>query len=274
MPFVRERDDLPWEARLNASATFRYWPKLDGRNIVASPTAGHCRYAVRGADGSSILGETNVTPTTVAGVSRLDLAIPAIATLGERLQVRIWFRETGGAERYDMRTFDVVLHPFGQPWTSRNDILEMRPDADTHLDRIGQRLGYAAGDEAKIFAAAICAIHGRIALEARIRDTIGVDRSSSGRLGAGFTRPALIIDRQRLARVERYETMAHLYRSVAQKPEDGDDPASQLFRHFRDSANTAWAQVGPLGYDADQNGVPDTVISDVTRVFRFRRAQG
>lgn len=283
MQYVRELDDLPWEVRRGAAAVLRYWPKVDGRNVAVSATAGHCRYAVYSPQGSVVQGEANVTPTTINGRSALDLAIPAIATLDERYQVRVYWRPSGGAattEVFDVRLFDVVLWPFGGPATSLNDLLELRADARDVLDRMGQRLGYAPGDEAREYAAAICAVHGRIALEARVRDAVAQDARSAPSetvattsRASRYTRPALILDRARLARCERMEAMAHAYRSIALGPEESDDPASQAYRHFRDGAGLAWQQVGPLAYDAGETLQPTGEISDIGRMTRVRRVQ-
>ena len=283
MVYVRELDDLPWEVRRSAATVLRYWPKRDGRNVVASSTAGHCRYSLHGPNGDTVQAETNVAPTTVEGRSALDLAIPAISTLDERYQVRIYWRETGAAataELFDVRLFDVVLFPFGGPSTSLNDLLELRADARDVLDRMGQRLGYAAGDEAREYAAAVCAVHGRIALEARVRDAVAMEARSSpsetqapARHSSRYTRPALILDRARLARVERMEAMAHAYRSIALGPEESDDPASQAYRHFRDGAGLAWQQVGPLAYDAGETLQPTSELGSIGRLTRVRRVQ-
>jgi len=283
MVYVRELDDLPWEVRRGTATTLRYWPKLDGRNVVASATAGHCRYAIFSPQGTAIQGETNLTPTTIEGRSALDIAIPAIGVLDERYQVRVYWRESGAAataEVFDVRLFDVVLFPFGGPTTSLNDLLELRADAKDVLDRMGQRLGYAAGDEAREYAAAICAVHGRIALEARLRDAVATEARNApsetkiaARPSSRYTRPALILDRARLARVERMEAMAHAYRSIALGPEESDDPASQAYRHFRDGAGLAWQQVGPLAYDDSETLQPSGEVSDVGRMTRVRRVQ-
>lgn len=283
MVYVRELDDLPWEVRRSTAAVLRYWPKREGRNVVASSTAGHCRYAVYDPQGAVVQAEANVAPTTVDGRSALDLAIPAISTLDERYQVRIYWRETGAAqtsEVFDVRLFDVVLFPFGGPSTSLNDLLELRADARDVLDRMGQRLGYAAGDEAREYAAAICAVHGRIALEARVRDAVAQEARSAPsetvattRGRSQYTRPALILDRARLARCERMEAMAHAYRSIALGPEESDDPASQAYRHFRDGAGLAWQQVGPLAYDAGETLQPTSELGSIGRLTRVRRVQ-
>lgn len=283
MVYVRELDDLPWEVRRSTAAVLRYWPKVDGRNVVASATAGHCRYSIHGPNGDTVQGEANVSPTTVEGRSALDLSIPAIATLDERYQVRVYWRPTGGAatsEVFDVRLFDVVLFPFGGPSTSLNDLLELRADVRDVLDRMGQRLGYAAGDEAREYAAAICAVHGRIALEARVRDAVAQEARSAPsetvattRRSSRYTRPALILDRARLSRVERMEAIAHAYRAIALGPEESDDPASQAYRHFRDGAGVAWQQVGPLAYDAGETLQPTGELSDVGRLTRVRRVQ-
>jgi hypothetical protein len=281
MVYIRELDDLPWEVRRSTSTTLNYWPKVDGRNVVVTSDAGVNRYEVYDPSGGLVQGSTALTPTTVSGVSRFSLAIPSIATLDERYQVRVYFRETGAGtpEQLDVRLFDVVLWPFGGPQVSLNDMLEQRADVRQRLNEMGTRLGYAAGDAAQEYAAAICAVAGRIALEARVRDAVVQDARSHSEttaprtgVAARYTRPALVIDRQRLKRVELYEALAHLYRSQALQPEDGTDPASAAYRLYRDQSGVAWGQVGPLAYDAGETLQPSGELSDPGRVtYRTRR---
>lgn len=280
MAYIQEFDELPWEARQGVATTFRFWPKIDGRNVLASATSGHCYFTVHDPSGTSIQSQTSITPTTVGAVSRLDIAVSAISTLDESYTIRLTWRESGSSTvQFDTMVFDVVLYPFGQPWTSLNDLLDLRSSAADALDRMGQNLEYASGDEAREYAAGLCAYNGRLRLDARIRDEI-----INARLGASETsaktstgtvkgRPHLILDRRRLIRVERLEAAAHLYRSLAPDPEEGEDPMSALYRHFRDEASAAWQMVGPLRYDASEDLVPDSVVEDVGRVIYHRRVQ-
>lgn len=280
MVYVRELDDLPWEVRRNTATTLYLWPKIDGRNVVVSATAAHNYYEVYDPSGNAVQGATNATVSTVSGVSRLALSIPAIAALDERYQVRCYWRETGSSvEQMDVRLFDVVLYPFGGPAVSLNDMLEQRADVRQRLNEMGQRLGYATGDQAQEYAAAICAVSGRIALEARVRDAVvqdarihGESKAPVAATAARYTRPALVLDRARLKRVELYEALAHLYRSMALQPEDGTDPAAAAYRLYRDMAGVAWGQVGPLAYDAGETLQPTGEVTDPGRItYRVRR---
>lgn len=280
MPYVRELDDLPWEVRRNTATTLYLWPKIDGRNVVVSATAAHNYFEVYDPSGLQVQASTNATVASVGGVSRLALSIPAIATLDERYQVRCYWRETGSSvEQMDVRLFDVVLYPFGGPSISLNDMLEQRADVRQRLNEMGQRLGYATGDQAQEYAAAICAVSGRIALEARVRDAVVQDARLHSETKAPvtggatrYTRPALVLDRARLKRCELYEALAHLYRSMAIQPEDGTDPAAAAYRLYRDMASTAWQQVGPLAYDAGETLQPSGTVADPGRItYRTRR---
>lgn len=280
MAYVRELDDLPWEAPFGRSHVFRFWAKENGENVVpsASPT-----WAIYSESGSSLTSGTGTVTASAqdASQSYIAITVPNSLALGERYQLRVtWVASVSGVTYEDIRLFDVVRFPFGAPYTSLNDLQELRSDISDRLNRIGVSLGYATGDTAREAGAAICAYHGRIALEARIRDQIerdaaaGDNRAPNVRARSRYMRPALILDRTRLARVERYEAAAHAYRFDAKAPEDGDDSASQAYRHFRDQANLAWTQVGPLTYDSADTGQSDAQVAELSRVTFARRVQG
>lgn len=281
MTYISEFDELPWEARKDQAATFRYWPKVDGRNVTASSVSGEVSFTVHKPDGSQIQGSTNVSPTAVGKYSRLDLVVSAIATLDEGYTVRLTWRQASETEDYfEVIPFDVVLYPFGSPWVSLNDLLELRASAGDALDRLGQGYEYASGDQARAYAAGVCAYNGRLALDARIRAAVlggnvgGASETSPGSArDDNRGRPHLILDRKRLIRVERYEAAAHLYRAIAPDPEEGEDPMSALYRHFVAEADKAWQQVGPLRYDASEDLTADQVVEDLSSVVYMRRRQ-
>ena len=293
MVWIREFDELPWEVQQSTATTVRFWPKVDGANVIASAVAGEVTVAIHDTAGDVVQAATNATPVKATGPlagrtasnshTYIPVAIPSIATLGERYSARITWQVSGSAVvRFDQRLFDVVLYPFSQPETSMSDLLDLRSDIATVLDRMGQRLGYASGREAQEGAASLCAYNGRLALDSRIRDQVLQDRSTASAsetrapvlgVDAVYARPALVLDRARLIRVERLEAMAHLYRSLAPAPDEGEDPFSSLYRHFRDAASTAWMQVGPLAYDGSEDLVPDTQLTNLGQVTRLRRVQ-
>jgi hypothetical protein len=281
MGYVRELDDLPWEVRRSAAATLYYWPKVDGANVSVSATATDNQYEVLSPSGTVVQARGNATVASIGGVSRLALAIPAITTLDERYQVRVYWRQLGSAvEQFDLRLFDVVLWPYNQPQCSANDLLEYRADAGQYLLQLGRRLFAADGDEAVERAAAVCAVHGLLAVHGRIRDAVVMQQATHSETRASTNqrtarnRAALILDRTRLKPVEAWESLVHLYRAMAVQPgEAGSDTASAVHRTCADAAAHAWQMVGPLAYDAGENLQDGAEITDPGRHTVRRRRQ-
>lgn len=282
MAYVNELDDLPWEARFGVATTLRFFFKENVRNVSVSGTPTVNFYSSSGADLGADTTGVVVSPAQDTDQQYRAVVVPSTFALGERYRARItWTSATSSVAYAEDRLFDVVRTPFGAPWTSLNDLIEARPEVLEILDRWGQRLGYAAGDVARENAAGIAAVHGRLWLEAKIRDQISRDavttatETKAGRSRTGLIpwRPALIIDRQRLMRPERFAALAHVYRGVAKAPDDGDDTHSQLYRHFRDQAEAAWLGVGPLAYDHGDAGSTADLADDVrSHVWRRRQS--
>lgn len=281
MTYISEFDELPWEARRDKAATFRHWPKVDGINVAASSVSGEVAFTVHKPDGSQIQGSTNVSPTAVGKYSRLDLAVSAIATLDEGYTVRLTWRQAGVAEEYfEVIPFDVVLHPFGQPRVSLNDLRDLRPGIGDALDRFGQNYEYASGDQARERAASICAYNACLALNARIRAAVisgnvggASETSASSARNDRRGRPHLLINRKQLIPLERLEAAAYLYRGLAPDPEEGEDPMSALYRHFVAEADKAWQQLGPIPYDFNEDLTADQIVEDIASVVYMRRRQ-
>ena len=281
MTYTSEFDELPWEARKDKATTFRYWPKVDGINVTASSVSGEVSFTVHQPDGSQIQGSSNVSPTAVGKYSRLDLAVSAIATLDEGYTVRLTWRQAGGAEEYfDVVPFDVVLHPFGQPQVSLNELQDLRPGIGDALDRFGQDYEYASGEQARKRAASVCAYNACLALNARIRAAVisgnvgGVSETSAGSARRDRRgRPHLVINRKQLLPIERLEAAAHLYRGLAPDPEEGEDPMSALYRHFAGEAEKEWQRLGPIPYDFNEDLTADQVVEDIASVVYMRRRQ-
>lgn len=279
MAYARELDMLRQEARLSTAATIVLWPRVDGANVQVSPTAGHCTFEVFDPGGTSIQGPTNIDGTLVDDVDRFDIAVNAIATLDEDYYVDVIWRETGTTiVRRDVVYFDVVRYPFGSPLVSLNHMLEERPDVGEILDRHGQILGYAAGDVARETAAAIYATKAHGELDAMIRGQVAVDASSDATvieawpIASKRTRPNLVLNRERLRRVEIKIAMREIF--AADSRGTGDEDGSWLYRHYRDEVQRAWSGVGPMKYDSDEDLAVDTVITDIGRVVSQRRVQG
>lgn len=306
MTYSRENDELRREIAPSASASesFTFWPKIDGVNVLAmfvgdgssgtvSPT-----YEVFTPAGVSIYSSGSLTPTDsgTPSVSQLSIAvsaslIPSLASmtaLAEDYFIKISWRLRGDTTysrpRIDVIYFDVVLYPFGPPSVSLNDLLEERPDVGEVLDRMGQLLGYASGATAQTSMAGVFATRARVELDALIRDAVGADAAA---VAGGsytnttrirptpiqrFTRPNLILNRERLNRVERKLAMQLVYAADMTEPE-GPEEAAGLFRHYKAEAERAWRGVGPLKYAEFESFVPDTTLTELSRVISLRRRQ-
>lgn len=283
MAYARELDELRQEVRQGAAGTVVFWPKIDGANVLASSTAGHATFEVFKPDGTSIEGPSNFSPTTVDDISKFSITISAISDLDEDYYVKIVWRQNGtSVVRNDYVYFDVVLWPFGGTRISLNDLLEERPDVGLILDRHGVLLGYATGDTAKETAAAIYSVKAAVELDALIRSTVASDaaahsvpdQNSTGYVTQRkYTRPNLILNRNRLVRVERYLAMREIYKADCNNPEDDEEESAGLYRTYRDLADQAWSMVGPLKYDAVEDMAPDDTLTELGKVFYQRRVQ-
>lgn len=276
MAYARELKGLRKEMRQGVATTFEFWPKINGANVLASSTGGDCTWQVFDTGGTSIEGPTNVTPTTVDDISRLDIPAAAISTLDENYWIVVLWKENGSSfQRSDVIYFDVVLYPYGNPSVSLNDLYEERPGVDEILDRLGQRLGYTAGDTAKETMAAIYAERALVELDSLIRNQINLDAISAiesfPNRNSGRTRPNLILNRERLNRVERKLALREIYRADMT---GDDDESTVLFEHYKEAAAQAWASIGPLTYDTNEDLYPDSIKDDIGRVVVQRRVQG
>lgn len=259
MAFAQERDELRAEVRRDTPGTVAYWCKVDGVNSTATSAY----YAVFDSSGRALQAEqaATITPVTDVG-SRLDLSIPSIDSYEDGARVDVRFT-VSGVEHYDTVVFDVVRVPYLRTGgVSLNDLREERADADVILDRIGQRLGYSAGDEAQTQAASVFAYRARGVLDSWLR-------ASSGE--AGKLRAALIVDRRSLLRIERLLALHLLFLSLAVNPGEGDDETSALCRYYESAARSAYQSLR-LDYDLDEDGVVDTTPK--SGVVYVRRVQG
>lgn len=276
-PFVTENDALRREVRKGQATTLSLHPKLAGVNAAVSSAT----YTVVTPAGSITTGPSAASIVTIGDYSRLDMAVPAQTILDEDYRLDIEWTSTSGASRFATLQFDVVLHPFGDPSVSLNSILEERPDAQDRLQRMGLRLGFSPSDAAARMAG-VFAIRARVELDAMIRDSIAQDASrlSPQNLTTAlapltrYSRPHLILNRERLDRVERKLAMRLLFAADMQGGPDSQEEAASLFAHYDREVDTAWRQVGPLKYDSAEDLKTDTTLEDVSRSIRLRRVQG
>lgn len=280
MTYSLELDDLRREIRKDTADAITFWPKVSGQNVVADASAS---YSVYDPAGALIQGPTAVTPTGT-DYSLLTLSISAISTLAEDYSVRItWTPDAASVARVDVIFFDVVLYPYGEPSVSLNDLLEERPDVGEILGRMGLLLGFDDATATEEMAG-VFAIRARVELDALVRDQVAQDARSDSAwsyssvlsTGAGsssrFARPNLILNRERLNRVERKLALKLIYAADMTEPE-GDEEAAGLYRHYKAEAELAWKGIGPLKYDTTEDLIPDAVLTDIGRVVSLRRAQ-
>lgn len=271
MAYAREHDDLRRELRKGQGGTFVYWPKVDGENVEATAATA----TVYDPSGSAI-----ETPTPVISGNQVSIPVSAIDELDEDYRVEVGFT-FDSVDYFDVFFFDVVLFPWGQPSISLNDILEERPDAKYTLERQGRRLGLTSGSEAEEMAG-IYAVRARVELDSLVRDQVARDAGERGNgsyLGSNltsagrYTRPYLILNRERLNRVERKLALKLMYAGEMTAPDSAEEAAS-LYAFYDDAANNAWRGVGPLKYDDAPDMVPDADLGDIGRVAILRRVQG
>lgn len=248
MAWTLENDDLRKEMRRGQATIFYHWPKVAGQNLAAEATA--VTATVYDPSGQA-LETPAVSQSVVGGSLRLAVTVAGIDQLDEDFRVDITF--DGHFRSFQ---FDVVLYPFGEPSVSLNDILEERPGAEEVLTNLGRRLINGGTDAAALAAfAQVVSIRARVDLEAWVREAIVQDRgsgptttSSGVRNDLGYKmRPYLILNRERLNRVERMLAMRALYRADMVEPE-GPEESSALYRFYDEEAIRAWKQIGPLKY--------------------------
>jgi hypothetical protein len=280
--YARELDELRREVRKDVATTLKFWPKIDGANVIAEDTGSVNVFTVYDSNGAVLQASTAATVTDIGSpdeYSYLTLSIPAISTLQEDCTVQItWYQDTIATAHFDVISFDVVLYPLGGPSVSLNDLLEERPDCGEVLDRLGVLLGYTTGDAAKKGMAAVVAYRGLIELDGKIRNAVAKSQNSdvpsyTSTLTSGtpiYTRPYLILNRERLNAVERKCALKALYAADMSEPE-GDDESAALYRFYAQEAETAWRGVGPLKYDSVEDLVPDTELTGLNRCVSLRR---
>jgi hypothetical protein len=247
MAYSQRRSALRQEVRKGSTGTIEIWCVVDGESVAAY-ASGHT-YVLQGEDGTSLLGPTSCSPTTVDGVSYFSLAIPAISILRENCRAIVSWLDSGQTARRSQVFFDVVTTPWSEtPRPTLNDLQAARPDCIRELDRLGALLGYASGDEAQAEAAASITYQARVALDHMLRAKAAAESQ---------IRPALILDQDRLFPVEVALSLSLLYESLAENPNATDDGAGDsevdsLARFYRKKADDLMKGLRVV-YDLDQD---------------------
>lgn len=267
MPYAAEFDDLRQEVRVSTASTIVFWPKLDGSgNVLASPTAGHCTVEIFGPAGEVVAASANITPTTVVDVSRFDIAVPAIATLGEDYFAKLTWRQSGGSVSHvETIYFDVCREPWGSSSVSLNSLQSLCPDIGDRLTRQGARVSQTREQRASTVAH-----QARVELGEWLRAAIADDGTRLGR-DDGYLRPRLIKDKTRLHTVETKLALALVFGAELRSDEDGSIAAQHT--RWLEAAKASFKALNPLKYDLDDDLDVDVEVRSVPRFIHVRRVQ-
>lgn len=272
MAYVREGDLLRQEVIHQVGGIVSFWPKVPGIGPVAiSPNT--APYTIYHPDGRAIaVGDATIADAG-DGTDRFDVLISFGGSFtselleGYRIQID-WTWPTDSIARRDLVLFDIVRYPFAsESLISLRELREIRPTINIQLEKIGRLMGLdPLNGDLEDQAASIFAGTAKQELDAKIR---------TAATELGTIRPRLILDRQRLARVERYLAIALIFESTGKgNVEEAEDESSQLARFFRGQAEAAWRSIGTLQYDSDEDGVPESEVKNLASVTFLLRVQG
>lgn len=275
MAYAKEFDELRSEVKKDKTGTVSFWPKVLGSGNVVPSSASYETFSPDGV----LLASGSITPVTVAtGIGRLDAPIAAgvSATLGE--DYRVDFTWTSTSVYYSTVYFDVVLYPFGPPSVSLLDMLEESIEIGAILERHGIKLGISQST-AQAEMASIYAYRARVELDAMLRDAIQIEQNSSSTYSTPTRgvykvgRPHMILNRERLNRVERKLAMRAAFASDMTDREGTDSSASK-YRYFDEEVQRAFKAIGPIKFDFIEDKVVDAVQSTIGKSFFVPREQG
>lgn len=276
MTFVREYYGLRPEFRQNTTGNvFYFYPKVGGMNPDA--TVGSAIYNIYSPAGVAITSGP-CTQALDSGNLVFSINMPSFATLGEDYQIRIDWVDAFSSPHRDVILFDVVLYPWQESSVSLNSLQEVRADIGEVLERLGARLSLTPPAETY---AGIIAQRARVELDAMLRDQIARDAQqyattsvlADASNGSLYIRPRLIMNRERLDRVERLLALQLAYAADMGGP-DSEDESAALFRHYKAEAEAAFRSMGPLKYDRSETLQPTAELADIGRTVHMRRVQG
>lgn len=246
MAYEFQPDEIRQEVRRSVAGTVLFFPKITGTGAV---TASSATFSVLDSSGVEIQASTSAS---ISGTT-VTCAIPAISNLGEDYQVSIsWVYS--GVTYSALVQFDVVMYPYGALQIDLSALQEERPDIGEVLDRLGDHIGKTQEQMASIFA-----YRARVELDRLVRDAIPT---------GDFGRPHLILNQERLARVERKLALKLIYASEMRNPE-GEDESAGMYRFYAGEADTAWRSAGPLKF-ADPGATTPIVAEEKISPGRVR----
>jgi len=286
MGYRFERGDARPELRKGFAGTITWWPKVDGLgNVLVSSAA----FALYKPGGEVLQASAAVTPTTVDGASRLDLAVDSIGELGEDYFAVVTFTpdatEHGAAEAFErvaQLQFDVVLQPWGDSWVSLSALEGRVPGVRARLLR--QVDAYDPDGTLELTVdqlASQWAHRAHAELARRIRTKIAVERAgaASRTFAAGplmpaeaYTRPRLIVDRLALEPVEVALALSMIFEADIAEGE-GQTEAKTLADYWTERTRVLFGELGNLAYDFTEDRVADSTLDTLVRSRVTRRVR-
>ena len=265
MTFLYEQDDLRPQMALGAAGTIRVVPKIDGITVNAADIVSSTWAVTTPANRPIASGTLSVVSLTQGArtVAAFDVPVPAISDLDEDYLAKVdW--ATAARSGKEIVTFDVVVSPLPE-LVSLNDVVRHRSNAAQMFERIGRNQGEPSSSSAQEAAEAgvrSIAILGRQEMMTRLRRRAHDE---------GKPYPAQILDRRELGRVEVLFTLRALFAALARDPQEGEDEASALYRHYTNQADMAFENMRVAYHTSDDLGVVG--VTDFNQTFYLRREQ-
>ena len=259
MTFLFEQDDLPVELRVGYAGTVQVVPKVNGSPVDAADLS-TASWSVVERDGEQVSSGTATVVSAAFGdrtVGYYVVTIPAIDEIDENYILTLTW--DAGVE---VLTFDVVHLPLGE-LVSVNDIQRQRAEASEYLTRIGRRHGETDPQRALEAGARSITVLARQALHAMLVARADAD---------GRPRGAQVLDRRALARVETLVALREMFGATANAPIDGDDTASELYRHYNGRANEAFESMR-VAYVTNEDEIREDGATSFGRSYQVRRVQ-
>ena len=258
MVFAAELDDVRQQIRQGGAAAsniLKFWPSVAGTGnvlVTGTPT-----YSLK-KDSTAAIVTGSATATTVDGVTKITIGIDATDTtvfeLKENYSALITWVHSGMTYVSTIR-FDCVLDPVGDLNVTLNDLIEEVVDMDERLSRQAtiQGSGRTAEQAASVYA---------------VKAWGDVYRWLKSKTEAqGGILPRLIVDREALRRVVVARACARVFRA-----EGGglDSESRQLFEDWDLESTARFSEMGPLAYDSNEDGLPDSTVSGWSVVQTLR----
>lgn len=259
MAYISEDTGIRPEVLAGSVGTIVVYPKIDSRYTLA----GTASYRIQNK--SEVLAHGRVEPETFsAGTHDASVYRIPIDPLenGEDYSLTLrWTPTSGGSEQVEVIGFDAALSPLGS-LLSLGDLIEMRPDIQADLIRLGQELGHTEPEEATDQMVGVLARQARNILSAYLQNRAHRD---------GRVRPSQLLDRDSVRRVEALWAMSALAQMLGGTSE-GDNPESLFYQHWHRQAERAFYALR-IRYEE----LPDTTAElrqTYGRVTPVRRIQG